>query len=239
MNKHDAIIKFSATVKNTLDTMKSTVPLKGTDIIKNCNTSIFLARKCIRDSLNILDYHRRHSDVRELVEESYRVINDVNNIYLMPYGNHYIEWFTHQLKLEQEKNPDFFSDLLCIQKMEKKYPFYNDMVDTFIEVQEIYKKFSDRLQKNLNVLEPSKFEISKEKKEEGVAPKLSFKEKLANGCEQVPVIAGNCISSIKETAEKVPSTLRKSNTKYIAIKLGVVQGGMSRTTSKESVCASI
>ena len=101
--KQDAIIRFSATIKNVLDTTKATIPLDDSDIIKNCNTSIYNTHKCMRDNFSILDYHRRHKDVNDLVLETQKIMRQVGYIYLQPYGEYFRRWYDDQLQKELSK----------------------------------------------------------------------------------------------------------------------------------------
>lgn len=229
--KQDAIISFSATVKNVLDTTKATIALEDTDIVCNCNTSVFNARKCIRDSLSILDYHRRHKEVKELVDESYKIINNINILYLMPYGEHFSRWSNHQFKKEMTSDPNLLNDLLILQKIEKKYPFYEDMVATLAEVQKMFIGFSEKLQKNLNTLEPSEFELSKKRIDR---PKIENKSNLRR------MISSSCddlSSTSTDSIQLIPTTLSQSKTKYLGIKMGILSAGVSKTTSSESLAS--
>ena len=230
--KQDAIISFSATVKNVLDTTKATITLEDSDIIRNCNTSIFTARKHIRDSLSILDYHRRHKEVKELVDEAYKVINSVNFLYLMPYGEYFIRWFDNQFEKDMEKDENFLDELYSIQAMETKCPYYHNMIDTLKEVQKMFIGFSEKLQKNLNTLEPSEFELSKKKnsdKDDSIfRKKIKHRKRLTSSCEDLS-------STSTDSIQFVPTSLSKSKTKHFALKLGMISGGVSHTTSSESL----
>lgn len=232
--KQDVIIKFSATVKNVLDTTKATVPLEDTDIIRNCNTSIFNARKCIRDSLSILDYHRRHVEVKELVEESIQVINSVNFLYLMPYGEHFAKWYENRLIKEIHNNPDFFDNIDALQKMEKKYPYYDEMVETFKEIQKKYIQFSDKLQRNLNILEPSEFEKRKSESDSNKVKKHKIRKRLTSSCEDLRDLSS---STSSDSMQFVPTTVSRSTTRHFAVKLGMISAGVSKTNSSESLAS--
>lgn len=225
--KQDAIISFSATVKNVLDTTKATIALEDSDIIRNCNTSVYIARKHIRDSLSILDYHRRHKEVKELVDEAYKVINSVNFLYLMPYGEYFIRWSDNQFQKDMSKDENFLDELYSIQVMETKCPYYEDMVREFKEVQKIYIDFSEKLQKNLNTLEPSAFELSKNTSDQSKR-KIKLRKKLSSSCEDLSSTSNDSVSF-------VPTSLSKSTTKHFVLRLPMVSGGFSRTTSSESL----
>lgn len=224
--KQDAIISFSATVKNVLDTTKATIALEDSDIIVNCNTSVFTARKHIRDSISILDYHRRHKEVQELVDDAYKVVNAVNFLYLMPYGEYFIRWSEHQFQKEMGNDESFLEELYAIQAMERKCKYYDNMVDTLKEVQKMFIGFSDKLQKNLNTLQPSEFELSKK----GINKKTKISRQISSSCEDLS-------STSSDSFKFVPTVVSKSTTKHIVAKLGIVSAGVSRTTSSESLHA--
>ncbi len=229
--KQDAIISFSATVKDVIDNTKATVALEKSDIIKNCNTSIFDARKLIRDSLSILKYHRRHKEVKELVTEAEKVLFIVNSIYLQPYGDTFRRWFEHQLEKEIAKDENFLDELFTLQEMEKKCMYYEAMYETLQEVQKIYIGFSDLLQKNLNTLEPSEFELSKNKTSTPkIKRKIPHRHRLASSCEDLSTTSSDSV-------QFVPTTVSKSKTNYLGFKFGILTAGTSRTTSSESLNA--
>lgn len=224
--KQDVIISFSATIKNVLDTSKATIPLEDSDIIRNCNNSVFTAREHIRYSLSKLDYHRRHKEVKELVDEACKVINSVNFLYLMPYGEYFRRWSDNQIQKELAQNENFLDDLYAIQTMEKKCRYYKDMVEEFNQVQNIYIDFSEKLQKNLNTLEPSVFELSKKKIDE--PKKNSIDRVISSSCEELS-------NTSNESTTFVPTSLSKSKTRHLKISFPFVSAGVSRTVSSESL----
>ena len=227
--KQDAIIRFSATVKNVLDTTKATIPLDDSDIIKNCNTSIYNAHKCMRDSFPILDYHRRHKDVNDLVLETQKIMRQVGYLYLQPYGDTFRRWHENQFQKEMSKDENFLDELYAIQAMETKCLYYDDMVKEFNEVQKIYIDFSAKLQKNLNTLEPSEFELSKNNSDKGrIKRKVQHRRRLSSSCEDLS-------SKSTDSVQFVPTALSKSTTKHFVLKFPMISGGVSRTTSSESL----
>jgi len=225
--KQDAIIRFSATLKAVLDTTKATIELDDSDIMKNCNTSIYNAHKCMRDSFSILDYHRRHKDVNDLVLETKKVMRQVGYLYLQPYGEYFSRWYENQLQKEISKDENFLDELYAIQAMEKKCAYYEDMVREFKEVQKIYIDFSEKLQKNLNTLEPSAFELSKNTSDQSKR-KIKLRKKATSICEDLSSTSNDSVSF-------VPTSLSKSTTKHFVLRFPMVSGGVSRTTSSESL----
>lgn len=231
--KQDVIIAFSATVKNVLDTTKATVPLDDSDIIRNCNTSIYKAREHIRVSLSILDYHRRHKEVSDLVIDAEKVMRQVNFLYLQPYGEHFMRWSEKQLQKELAKDENYLDGLFSLQEMEKKYPYYNQMVETFKEIQQKYIDFSDKLQRNLNILEPSEFEKRKSESDGKKIKKHKIRQRLSSSCEDLRDLSSTSSDSI----QFVPTTVSRSTTRHFAVKLGMISGGVSKTNSSESIAS--
>ena len=233
--KQDVIIRFSATVKNVLDTTKATVPLDDSDIVRNCNTSIYKAREHIRDSLSILDYHRRHKEVEEIVDDAKKIMRQVNFLYLQPYGEHFIRWSEKQLQKELAKDENYLDELFSLQEMEKKYQYYNEMVDTLKEIQKIYIDFSDKLQRNLNILEPSEFEKRRSETDSKKGKKHKIRQGFSSSCED---LSSTLSSTSTDSIQFVPTKLSQSKTKYLGLRLGMLYGGTSKTTSSESLASS-
>ena len=116
--------------------------------------------------------------------------------------------------------------------METKCPYYHNMIDTLKEVQKMFIGFSEKLQKNLNSLEPSEFELSKKNnsdKEDSIfRKKIKHRKRLSSSCEDLS-------STSTDSIQFVPTTVSKSTTKHFAVKLGMISGGVSKTNSSESL----
>ena len=165
------------------------------------------------------------------MDDAKKIIRQVNFLYLQPYGEHFIRWSEKQLQKELAKDENYLDELFSLQEMEKKYQYYNEMVDTLKEIQKIYIDFSDKLQRNLNILEPSEFEKRRSETDSKKGKKDKVRERLCSSCEDLS-------STSTDSIQFVPTKLSQSKTKYLGVRLGMLYGGTSKTTSSESLASS-
>jgi len=137
------INRFCYVLFSQLNTTKATITLNESDIIKNCNTSMFRACNLINEQVLLL-YSKKIS-CHFLIQEAKCIIADIKRTLLAPYGEHFSRWFEFNIKKAEKDCPDFYNDLHCIQKLEKDYPFYDDMLVTFKECQKLLFLFHEKI----------------------------------------------------------------------------------------------
>lgn len=146
----EAIISFCYPVLDMLDTTKATIGLCENDIIKNCNTSMYNICKFIESKLSILPVHIESCNGLKAYGEL--LINDIQRFLLSIYGEHFSRWFDYNIAKAEKEDPNFYDDLNCIQKLEKKYKQYNSMRTEFEKCQELCREFRRRMWSYLNPL---------------------------------------------------------------------------------------
>lgn len=218
MTKHEAIMQFCGAVTDRLDTTKATVRLDKTDLMINCNTSAFKGLETIRNSLTFFHPYRRYKEVNELRDEAINIIKKVR-VYFALYGNHFKEWWHEELEYVKKRDPNFHKDLYCLQKLQREYENFYQMIEEYEKVQGIFRNFSADLQKRLNVLEPSEFETSRQIKiKQG--RKKSVSASYAEGTNS---------SGEESSSNEAPTMLEKITVKNLKLNFGVISMGLSRS----------
>ena len=143
--------QFCYSVLDRLNTTKATIELCERDIIKNCNTSMFNTCEYITKQLSLVTMVIDAGSI--LCKHANTLIVNVKEKLLAPYGTHFSSWSECNVAKAGKENPDFYNDLLCIQKLEKGYPFYDKMYVVFKECQELFIEFKNRLELYLKTYE--------------------------------------------------------------------------------------
>lgn len=138
------IEQFCYSVLDRLNTTKATIELCERDIIKNCNTSMFNTCEYIAKQLSLVTMGVIDDGI--LSNHANTLIVNVKEKLLAPYCTHFSSWSEYNVAKAGKENPDFYNDLLCIQKLEKDYPFYDKMYVAFKECQELFIEFKNRLE---------------------------------------------------------------------------------------------
>jgi CRISPR/Cas system-associated endoribonuclease Cas2 len=183
----------------------------------------------IRNQQKILYPYKKDSVIAKLITDIEDMIDTQVRPYLAVYGNGYRDWIRVNKQRREDSDPHFYGDVMAVQKLQKECPFIDDAVRGFKDTQLAFRNLDCYLQKQLNSVEPSDFQIEIEKK------KL---EKLENR-----ISCGERIKGISISAEELHSDQKKdtlvsqtnSKTKHFAVKLGIFSGGVSKTSSTESL----
>lgn len=224
--RKDIISEFCYSIKAQLRTTKATVPWDDNDLLQNCNTSIFNTLDLIRNQQKILYPYTSDPVISKLITDIESMIDTQVRPYLAVYGNGYREWIRVNKQRMEDSDPHFYDDVMAVQKLQKKCPFLEDAIKGFHETQVAFRSLDCYLQKQLNSLEPSDFQMEIEKK------------KLENR-----ISSGKRIRGISISAEELDSDHKKdklvsqtnSKTKHFTLKLGIFSGGVSKTSSTESL----